>query len=172
MRKQGRWSKPDKPSQGNILCDLAGILLLPICLVSVIAAESDGSRGEGGANTIQVKEDTSEIRIATSALEAVVRKSGYVSGVSGGTFLDKKTGVRDLGFGLDIVDQPLESGSDEPYRARLNPDLFYDFNNLFHGKIAKRWIAGPQVCTEAKELHPEIIRGKGFVAVKMSFRYY
>jgi len=172
MRKQGRWSKPDKPSRGNILCDLVGILLLLICLVSVITAASNGSRGEDGANTIQVKEDASEIRIATSALEAVVRKSGYVSGVSAGTFLDKKTGFRDAGFGLDIVDQPLEFGSDASYRVRLNPDLYYDFNDLIHGKIAKRWIEGPQVCTEAKELHPEIIRGKDFVAVKMNFRYY
>ena len=48
--------------------------------------------------------------------------------------LDRKTGFRDLGFGLDIVDWIMEPGSDEAYRDRLPGDLAYLFNNLYHGK--------------------------------------
>jgi hypothetical protein len=164
-----------QPTRRELL-NAVSALLLP-CLASSVSMRNHeaGDRGSGGggrADAIEVHEDTREIRIVTSAIEAVVRKSGYVSGVAGGTFVDRKTGVRDVGFGLDIVDQPLESGSDASYRAQLNPELVYDFNDRVHGRIAKRWIEGPQVCTKAKELHPKITRGKGFVGVTMNFRYY
>ena len=46
------------------------------------------------------------------AVEAVVRKKGYVSGVAGGSLLDRETGFRDLGYGLDIVDWLMEPGSE------------------------------------------------------------
>src|SRR5437899_5638228 len=75
----------------------------------------------------EVRENASEIRISSSLLEAVIRKEGYVSGVYGETFLDKTTGFRDVGFGLDIVDWTLEPGSDAAYRDKLDPDLVYDF---------------------------------------------
>jgi hypothetical protein len=119
----------------------------------------------------EISESAAEIRIEGAAIEAVVRKQGYVSGVAGGSFLDKKTGFRDAGFGLDIVDWLMEPGSDESYRDRLTGDLKYDFNNLVHGKIAKRSIEGPQICTQAKELKPHVIRGKDFVGVVQTFRY-
>src|SRR5262245_53293548 len=48
------------------------------------------------------------IRIETEAIEAAVRTEGYTSGVAAGSLLDKKTGARDLGFGLSIVDFLLE----------------------------------------------------------------
>lgn len=120
----------------------------------------------------EVRESASEIRISGLLLEAVIRKEGYVSGVYGGTFLDKKTGFRDVGFGLDIVDWTLEPGSDAAYRDKLDPDLVYDFNNLVHGKIAKRSIEGPQICAEAKKVAPQVTRGQDFVAVTTSFKYY
>lgn len=118
-----------------------------------------------------ITEDADQILISTSTLEAGIRKRGYVSGVYRQTFLDKKTGFRDPGFGLDIVDWLMESGTDAPYRDQLPPDLQYRVGDSYHGNIQKRSIEGPQICTKAKELSPEIIRGDGFVAVKMGFRY-
>ena len=80
------------------------------------------------ADTFEVVEDEDQISIVTPQLEAVIRKQGYVSGVAGGTFKDKKTGFRDAGFGLDIVDWIMEPGSDEGYRDTLDPELIYRFN--------------------------------------------
>jgi hypothetical protein len=119
-----------------------------------------------------VTETDEEIRIQTPQLEAAVRKKGYVSGVARQSFLDKKTHFRDPGFGLDIVDFIMEPGSDAAYRDRASADrIAYQFNNMVHGKRAKRLIEGPQICTQARQLHPEVIRGKDFVAVKQRFPY-
>ena len=131
-----------------------------ICASSFTAAEE-----------IQVLDSADEIRIDTPELSAVVRKEGYVSGIAGGSLLDKKTGFRDQGFGLDVVDWIMEPGSDEAYRDQLDPEMIYRFNNEYHGRIPKRSIEGPQVCTQAKKVDPQVIRGKDFVAVKTSFRY-
>lgn len=120
---------------------------------------------------IEVTEDAEQIKLSTPKLAAVVRKKGYVSGIAGGTFLDKKSGFRDAGFGLDIVDWIMESGSDEAYRDNLPGDLAYEFNNLFHGKTPKRSIEGPRICTQAKELAPRVIRGRDFLAVQSSYQY-
>jgi hypothetical protein len=118
-----------------------------------------------------VTENEDQIRISTSALEAVIRKQGYVSGVAGGTFLDKRTGFRDAGFGLDVVDWLMEPGSDSAYRDQLPGDLVYDFNNMVHGQRPKRSIEGPQICTRARHVSPQVIRGQDFIAVKTRFRY-
>jgi len=134
-----------------------------------------GLSAAGGAergNEFTVTETEDQIAIRTSALEAVVRKRGYVTGVFGGTLLDHKTGFRDAGHGLDIVDWIMEPGSDEAYRNQLKGDLAYEFNNPWHGKTPKRSIEGPQICTQAKELAPEVIRGKDFIAVRMQYRYH
>lgn len=119
----------------------------------------------------KVTEDGDRIRIAGNALEASVKKKGYVSGVEAASLLDVKTGARDLGFGLDIVDWIMEPGSDEAYRDKLPGDLPYVFNNLHHGKRAKRSVEGPQICTQAKVLKPTVIHGKDFVAVKQDHAY-
>ncbi len=119
--------------------------------------------------TVVEKED--QIEIETPQLHAAVRKKGYVSGVAAQSFVDKKTGMRDAGFGLDIVDWIMEPGSDESYRSQLDPELVYTFGNLYHGQRPKRSIEGPQICTRARELQPEVIRGKDFVAVRQQFRY-
>lgn len=123
------------------------------------------------AETFQINENADRITIETSAIKAAIRKNGYVSGVAGGSFVDKKTGATDLGFGLDIVDWIMEPGSDEQYRDKLDDELVYRFNNLYHGKRPKRSIEGPQICTKARRLSPEIVRGKDFLAVRMSFHY-
>jgi hypothetical protein len=111
---------------------------------------------------IQVREDDKQIRIDTGALSATIAKKGYVSGIAGGSFVDKKTGARDLGFGLHIMDFLLAPG----WR-----DDGYDRNPKLHGNHPKHYVEGPQICTQAKELHPEILRGDNFVAVRMRFTY-
>jgi len=118
-----------------------------------------------------VTDGDDEIRIETPQLEAAVRKKGYVSGVAAQSFLDKKTGFRDPGFGLDIVDWIMEPGSDEAYRDKLDPELVYRCGNLYHGDVLKRSIEGPQICTQARELKPAVIRGEDFVAVRQEFKY-
>jgi hypothetical protein len=123
------------------------------------------------ASEFQVSEDGERILISTLTLEAAIRKKGYVTGVAAGSFLDKKTGFRDAGYGLDIVDWIMEPGSDEAYRDQLKGDLAYLFNNSYHGKTPKRSIEGPQICTKAGELSPRVIQGKDFVAVTTSFKY-
>lgn len=127
--------------------------------------------GPGTAAEYGVTETDAEIKLVTPQLEATIRKQGYVSGVAGQSLLDKQTGFRDAGFGLDIVDWIMEPGSDEAYRDQLEPELVYEFNNAWHGRIAKRSIEGPQICTQAKQLTPEVIRGQDFVAVRQTFRY-
>ena len=125
-----------------------------------------------GASEYEVSETDEEVRIVTPQIEAAVRKKGYVSGVARQSFLDKKTGFRDPGFGLDIADFIMEPGSDEAYRQQAASErIAYHFNDMVHGKRAKRLIEGPQICTQARELEPVVIRGKDFVAVKHQFTY-
>lgn len=119
----------------------------------------------------EIEETPEAITIRGDVLDAAIRKKGYVSGVMAGSLLDKKTGARDLGFGLDIVDWIMEPGSDEAYRDQLEGDLAYEFNNSYHGKTPKRSIEGPQICTQAKELTPEVIEGPDFVAIQQSWQY-
>jgi hypothetical protein len=124
------------------------------------------------AASYKVIEKPDEICISTPQLEAAVRKRGYVSGVRGGSFTDKKTGFHDPGFGLDIVDWIMEPGSDQAYRDQLEGDLAYHFNTTEHGRRSNRSIEGPQICTQAKELSPEVIRGNDFVAIRQQYKYH
>ena len=131
-----------------------------------------GHLARATAADFEVSETDEEIRIETPLLEAAVRKRGYVSGVARQSFLDKKTGFRDPGFGLDIVDWIMEPGSDADQRDRMGPEhIKYEYNNMVHGSRPKRSIEGPQICTKARELDPVIIRGDDFVAVKQQFKY-
>jgi hypothetical protein len=118
-----------------------------------------------------VTENDQQISISTSALEGKVNKKGYVTGISAGSFLDKKSGFRDPGFGLDIVDWIMEDGSDLAYRDQLPKEMIYQFDNAYHGKTPKRSLEGPQICTQAKELSPKAITGKDFVAIKTNWNY-
>jgi hypothetical protein len=137
----------------------------------VIGEASAAEPSQGDAAPYQVAETDDQIKIVTPQLEAAVRKQGYVSGVAAQSFLDKATGFRDPGFGLDIADWIMEPGSDEDQRDRLEPGLAYQYNNLYHGKRAKRSIEGPQICTQARRLEPTVIRGKDFVAVRQQYTY-
>lgn len=119
-----------------------------------------------------VTEAEDRITVQTPYLELAIPKRGYVSGIAAQSFVDRKTGFRDPGFGLDIVDWLMEPGSDEAYRHQLHPDLVYEFNNLYHGKIAKKSVEGPQICTKAQLLEPRVVRGGDFVAIGQRFTYH
>jgi hypothetical protein len=144
---------------------LTGIAVLLFPIIAMVCAQ------EPGRHPFAIEETAERITLRGSALEASIKKKGYVSGVEARSFLDKKTGARDLGFGLDIQDWIMEPGSDAAYRSQLTGDLPYDFNNAYHGKTPKRSIEGPQICTQAKVLTPRIIEGKGFVAIEQSWNY-
>jgi len=142
---------------------------LSLVLASGLSAIAFGQ--ERPAHGFAITDTPDEIQIAGDTLEAAVRKRGYVSGVKGGSLLDKKTGFRDLGHGLDIVDWIMEPGSDAAYRDKLPGDLPYPVGNLYHGQRAKRSIEGPQICTKARELQPRVVDGRDFVAVEMKWNY-
>lgn len=111
---------------------------------------------------IKVQETENYVLIETDALQAKINKKGYVSGIGAGSFLDKKTGARDAGFGLHIMDFLLGPGwKDDDYGRELK----------YHGNLPKHYVEGPQICTQAKKLEPEIIRGDDFIAVRMQFRF-
>src|SRR3954451_17932559 len=112
------------------------------------------------AEPFSVSEDDQQITISTPELEARVQKKGYVTGIRAQTFVDKKTGFKDAGYGLDIVDWIMEPGSGEAYRDKLPKEMVYQFGNDYHGKGQKPSIEGPQICTQAKELFPKAIKGK------------
>jgi hypothetical protein len=112
---------------------------------------------------IKVEETDEYVQIDTDALQARIRKKGYVSGIERGSFLDKKTGARELGFGLHIMDFLLAPGwRDDEYPR--DPKL--------HGDLPKHYVEGPQICTQAKELKPEIVKGKDFVAVTLRYKFH
>jgi hypothetical protein len=114
------------------------------------------------AADVTVTDGKDAVAIETDRLSAQIRKTGYVSGIAGGSFVDKKTGAKDLGFGLHVMD------------FLLAPDWRDDGylrDSKFHGNLPKHYVEGPQICTKAKELKPEIIRGKNFVAVVLRFTF-
>jgi hypothetical protein len=112
--------------------------------------------------TLRVQHTDEYIQIDTDALQARIRKKGYVSGIAAGTFLDKKTGARNVGFGLHIMDFLLAPGwADDGYLR--DPKV--------HGNLPKHYVEGPQICTKARELPWAVIEGAGFVAVRLHFRF-
>jgi hypothetical protein len=119
-------------------------------------------RGADDKSEIKVRHTDEYVEIETDALAARVRKKGYVSGIAAGSFLDRKTGARDIGFGLHIMDFLLAPGW---------KDDDYSREKKWHGNLPKHYIEGPQICTQAKALKPEVIEGKGFVAVRLRFKF-
>ena len=107
-----------------------------------------------------------DLLIETDLLSATVHTEGYVSGVGAGTLLDKTTGARDLGFGLDIADFLLEPLADEPGAAEP-----YHTGDAYHGGIVKRYVELPQICTQARKLPFELLEGEGWVGVRQWYRY-
>src|SRR5436309_1684977 len=128
---------------------------------AVLLAALTALPGQSGA-PIKVEQTDAYVQIDTDALQARISKKGYVSGIAAGSFLDKKTGARDAGFGLHIMDFLMAPG----WR-----DDGYPRTEKLHGKLPKHYIEGPQICTQARELRPEVIEGKGFVAVRLRYRF-
>ena len=155
------WGAPNPPhGTGCSLAQLSACLLLAATLCGSLCGQ-----------TFEVLESAEQITLTTPHLQAAIRKQGYVSGVAAGSLLDRKSGFRDVGYGLDIVDWIMEPGSDEAYRDELDEELIYRFNTPYHGKTPKRSLEGPQICTQAKRLQPQVIRGKDFAAFVSSYRY-
>jgi hypothetical protein len=114
------------------------------------------------AEPIRVEETPDAVHVETDALKATIVKKGYVSGIAAGSFLDRKTGARDIGFGLHIWDFLMAPG----WR-----DDGYERDPKIHGDLPKHYVEGPQICTQAKQLPVEVIRGDEFVAVRMRFQF-
>jgi hypothetical protein len=111
---------------------------------------------------IHVTETDDAIQIETDALSATIRLKGYVSGIKAASFIDKKTGAHDLGFGLHIQDWLMAPGwRDDGYLRNVK----------LHGNLPKHIVEGPQLCTQAKVLKGEVIHGDGFVAVRLHYTY-
>jgi hypothetical protein len=127
-----------------------------------IGTASTRGQDSAGKPSLQVSDTADYVQIDTDALSARVNKKGYVSGVARGSFLDRKTGAREAGFGLHIMDFLMAPGWKNDGYSR-DPKV--------HGNLPKHYIEGPQICTQAKKLEPEIIRGRDFVAVRLNFRF-
>jgi hypothetical protein len=129
---------------------LAVSALFALQLDPVVAAEPE------------VRDVKDGLEIETDALVARINSKGYVSGVAAGSLLDKKTRARDSGFGLHIMDFLMAPG----WR-----DDGYSRDPKVHGNLPKHYVEGPQICTQAKQLKPEVTRGNGFIAVTLRFTF-
>ncbi len=116
--------------------------------------------------TIELRDN--KLFIDTSRYSAQINTEGYVSGVAAGSFVDKTTGSRDPGFGLMIVDFLLAPGK-EP--ASTPAAHHYVTGDMYHGNIEKRYVALPQICTQAMKLDHEITQGAGYVAVRQWYTW-
>ncbi|MCZ2342366.1 MAG: hypothetical protein LC104_11305 [Bacteroidales bacterium] len=144
------------------------------------------------ADWVRVIEDERAIKIVTDQLEAVVPKKNpkhWMTGIEKQSFLDKKTGFRELGDGLMVIDWLMEAGSDAAYSDQLHTTeknglgryLWYenetdpariDYAVYAHGRTRrKRAIEGPQLCPWMKPVQPKVIRGKNFVAIETTYKY-
>ncbi|MBM3499690.1 MAG: hypothetical protein FJX74_13605 [Armatimonadetes bacterium] len=114
-----------------------------------------------------IRTEGSTLHIETDMLCAEVHTEGYVSGVAAGTLLDKATGARDLGFGLDIVDFLMEPLPDE---AGVTENAYHR-GDLFHGHLVKRYVELPQICTAARKLDFEVFDHGETVGVRQWYTY-
>jgi hypothetical protein len=132
-------------------------------LVPLLVLESAGPPPRAESRpALKVQYKPAFLLIDTDMLQARINKKGYVSGIAAGSFLDKKTGAREIGFGLHIMDFLLAPGW---------KDDGYPRTKKLHGNLPKHYVEGPQICTQAKQLKPEVIRGPNFVAVRLAFRF-
>ena len=129
-----------------------------VALLTCGAAAVAGEEPDEPAGFVTVTETDDAIRVETDALSATIPLAGYVSGIKAGTLRDKRTGATDLGFGLHVMDFLMAPGWREDGYER-DPKL--------HGDLPKHYVEGPQLCTQAKRLAGEAIRGDGFAAVRL-----
>jgi hypothetical protein len=136
---------------------VTAVLLLSLILLAPVTAA-----GAEPQKAIKVQETEEFIQIDSDALQARVRTKGYVSGVEQASFLDKKTRAHELGFGLHIMDFLLAPG----WR-----DDGYPRTAAHHGNLPKHFVEGPQICTQAKQLKSEVVKGADFVAVRLHYTF-
>jgi hypothetical protein len=137
------------------LCAPAALLCACSCFLNSTGVAAEKTE-------LKVEQTDDYVQIDTDAVQARVKKKDYVSGVAKGSFLDRKSGARDVGFGLHIMDFLLAPG----WR-----DDGYPREPKIHGNLPKHYVEGPQICTQAKELKPEVTEGKDFVAVRLNYRF-
>jgi hypothetical protein len=118
-----------------------------------------------------IHDTAGQLAIETDCLRAVIATEGYVSGVSRESFVDQATGAHELGFGLLIADFLMEPGWDDGWSEEQLAGHPYLRDPAVHGNLPKRYVELPQVCTQARRLPYEILRGPDFVAVKQWFHY-
>lgn len=137
-------------------------------------------------------EDERRIFIETDTLEAAIPKKDpkhWMTGIEKESFLDKKTGFREVGDGLMVIDWIMEPGSDEEYADQLHaPDghglgqyLWYENEsdparreyaiNAHGSSHRKRAIEGPQLCHRMKPVEPRVTKGDDFIAVETTYTF-
>jgi len=162
-----------------------GILLALAVAASSSVAVADDSWGK-------VIEDDRSIKVETEQLEAVIPKNNpkhWMTGIEKGSFVDKKTGAREIGDGLMVIDWLMEPGSDAEWADEvIAPDgngvgryTWYEnattpegreYALMAHGSShRKRMVEGPQLCHRMKPVQPEIIRGNDFIGVKTTYKF-
>jgi WD40 repeat protein len=167
----------------------AGAYAYELRIHSAAAPAGVGAQPAQDGEWARVIEDDRAIKIETDKLEAVIPKKNpnqWMTGIEKGSFLDKTTGFREIGDGLMVVDWLMEPGSDAAWSDKLiAPDgngvsryRWYEnetdpdrrsYALMAHGSShRKRMIEGPQLCHRMKPVQPEVIRGKDFVAVRIT----
>src|SRR5262245_13261038 len=162
-------------------------LFLAMPFIAFAAGESARAQAPDDRPWARVVEDDRAIKIETDELEAVIPKRDpkqWMTGIEKGSFLDKKTGSREVGDGLMVVDWLMEAGSDEAWGAQVfAPDghgvgryTWYtnetdparrEYALMAHGSShRKRMVEGPQLCHRMKPVPPKVLRGADFVAVE------
>ena len=98
---------------------------------------------------------------------AVTPKGKYRTGVLGGTFLDKKTGARDLGHGLNVTDFPCIPPTSREWEQPPNLDpMVYGTRRLSVP------VEGPQLCTASDlELDYDVAQEETFVLIHQWFTF-
>jgi hypothetical protein len=119
---------------------------------------------------VEVQQDGARIHVETDQLAADIWPvADYVSGVRAGSLVDKRTGARELGFGLDIVDFLLES---DPGPADVeHAGHRYHVGDLYHGQMVKSYVELPQICTQARALDCDVAVGPGFAVVRQRWQW-
>lgn len=150
------------------------------------------SVGWGDDSWLKVEQDERGIKIETADIEAVIPKSSpkhWMTGIEKGSFLDKRTGFREAGDGLMVIDWLMEAGSDAEWSEQVfapdgngvgqyrwfenetDPES-QEYARLAHGSShRKRMVEGPQLCHRMKPVQPEVIHGEDFVAVRTTYAY-
>ena len=104
---------------------------------------------------LKLSQTGTTIAVENDHYEAAIHTEGYVSGVAGGTFIDKKTGTNDHSFGLDIVDFLLEPALQfAKLEAEMGIQATYYF--LASAPYDLFSVAGGKIATQIAELGHEI----------------